>query len=71
MCIYVQQRSVMLNGIEWGKFMHYKKAEKCKGQLISRCSLGVFKSTKKIKIILGNSGLASKKRSNKKYTLIK
>ena len=47
--------------------MHYKKAEKCKGQLISKYPFGVFKSTKKH--ILGISALASKKKLNRKKAL--
>jgi hypothetical protein len=42
--------------------MHYKKAENFKGQLISKCPFGVFKSTRKEKIILGIFALAFKKR---------
>ena len=43
----------------------------CKGQLISKCLLGVIVSTKKPKISLRISALASKKRLNQKMYYIK
>ena len=53
-------------------FTHHQltKCDICKGQLISKCPFGVFKSPKKTKEMFSMiSALASKKRSNQKSSV--